>query len=167
MTISGRIPSEPYLVNGTERKILHLSDNANEPVHFTMQVDRLGDNQWEDYKIITVEPHGYQYYIFPSDFKATWARIVADQSCKATAFFHTTTRGHDTGERHKLFAALADIDDDGAINGGIIRPAAHNKSLQFVDLSSPAKSYYEINEKLEYAKGPDSLKKKSPGYWGI
>ena len=153
-------PSDPYLINGFNRKILHLAQESNKTVHFTVQIDKSGNNHWENYTEVEVPPHGYKYYIFPESFSATWIRVVAGQNCKATAFFHYTSRGHDASERNQLFTALADIGDNDKITSGVIRPAAYNKSLQFINLSDADEAFYEINEKLEYTKAPDSLKQK-------
>jgi hypothetical protein len=146
-TIMAGEPSDAFLINGFERKILHLSHQSAQPVKFTIEIDKAGDNKWELYKTIEVPAKGYRFIIFPAGFNASWARITTSKSCTASAFFHFTGKGH--AKTDAMFNSLAGIDEAGTLQGNLIRPAAYNKNLQVVNTAN-GNSYTEINEKLEF-----------------
>ena len=143
------LPSDAYLINGQSKKVLHLSHTSASPVKFTLEVDRAGNNKWEVYKKVSVPANGYQYLVFPADFTANWIRIKTDKNCTATAFFHYQGKAHDKPD--VMFNNLADIDEPGEAKASLIRPAAHNKNLQVVNIASNGPIYQEVNEKLEFS----------------
>lgn len=138
------VPSDPFLVNGFDQKILHLAQTSDKSVSFTIQIDKTGRNQWEDYKTISVSANGYQYLIFPAQFQATWVRFKTDADCNATAFFHFTGKMQE--RQDPMFSTLAEIHDKSAFNASLIRPANFNKNLQVFNTNS--KKYSEVDEKL-------------------
>jgi hypothetical protein len=74
-------------MTGFDKKVVHLSHDADEIVPFHLEVDFLGDGSWVTYKTIEVPPRGYQYHVFPSGFSAHWVRIRAGAACTANAQF--------------------------------------------------------------------------------
>ena len=80
--------SDPYLLNGYDRKSLTLRDDAAGPVTFRVEVDITGTGQWVTWKDFNVAPGQTFTYRFPASFSAYWARLVADRDCRATALFH-------------------------------------------------------------------------------
>ncbi|SEW53130.1 hypothetical protein [Chitinophaga arvensicola] len=144
-TVKAGQASDAFLLNGFDKKILHLSHDVNEAVTFTLETDKAGNNQWQPYKTITVPAKGYQYFIFPAGFSSAWIRIKADKSCIASAFFHFSGTPHPAQDA--MFNTLADIDEKGNTPGSLIRPAGHNKNLQVL---AGGKQYSEVNEKLEF-----------------
>ena len=144
-------PSVPYLINGFEKRVLHLSNESTRSVTFTLEIDKKGNNDWEEYKSLSVKADDYTFFIFPPGFSAMWIRIKTNVNCVATAYFHyTDVNKGKSGD--KLFQALTDIDDDSAYNGSLVRPAAHNKNLQVLDGSQ----YFEVDEKLNFSEGAES-----------
>jgi len=79
--------SDPYLMTGFDKKVLHLSHESPEPVTFTVEVDFLGNGTWKQYGTFPVPGKGYIHHEFPSGFSAHWARVTADLSCTATVYF--------------------------------------------------------------------------------
>lgn len=128
-------PSAPYLLAGYKDRTMHIVHDADETVRFTIEVDRLGDGQWEQVAELPVESGRYRFLCIPEDEAGEWIRVSADRVCRATVFFHGRSPRPETEEGNP-FAALGDVTSDttaGAeIVGGIIRPAAHNRSLQWV-----------------------------------
>lgn len=142
--------SDAFLINGFDKKVLHLSHNSGSAVKFTLEIDKAGNNNWTPFKTISVPANGYQYFIFPDNFQASWIRIKADQNCMASAYFHFS--GKPRSKDSHMFSAIAGIDEVGEIQSNLIRPAAHNKNLQVLDISGGGKTYHELNEKLEFIK---------------
>ena len=46
--------SDPFIMSVAGKKVIHLSHNASTPVDFTLEIDKLGNNQWTEYKTLTV-----------------------------------------------------------------------------------------------------------------
>lgn len=82
--------SDPYLMTGFDKKVLHLRHDADQTVNFNVEIDFLGDQTWSTYSVITVPANGYVHHEFPDGFSAHWVRVTVDSACTATAYFHYT-----------------------------------------------------------------------------
>ena len=82
--------SDPYLMTGFDKKVLHLSHDANKPVSFTVEVDFQGNASWKKYAVISVPAKGYVPHVFADGFSAHWVRVTANTKCNATAQLHYT-----------------------------------------------------------------------------
>jgi len=76
-------PSDPYLMTGFDRKTLTLS--ANRACAVQVEVDVTGEGMWCEYKAFELKAGKTAHYEFPSAFGAYWVRVVASESCRATA----------------------------------------------------------------------------------
>ncbi|EAZ79906.1 hypothetical protein [Algoriphagus machipongonensis] len=79
--------SDPYLMNGFDKKMIHFKNEGTVPVSITIEVDFLGNEEWSEYKMIQVKPGEYVPYIFPVGYSAHWVRLKSDASTKLTAQF--------------------------------------------------------------------------------
>lgn len=143
--VKAGVPSDPFLVGGFNKKVLHLAQSANQTVNFSIEVDKLGNNTWVNYKTIAIPANTYQYFIFPDNFNANWVRFKTDADTKASAFFHFT--GKMQQQQDPMFNSIAGINEQVEINTNLIRPSGHNKNLQVLNTNSD--KYTEINEKLQ------------------
>ena len=82
--------SDPYLMTGFDKKVLHLSNDGGDDLTFMVQVDFLGNGRWKRYDAITVAPQGYHHLEFPSGFSAHWIRVTAEEDGVATAYLTYT-----------------------------------------------------------------------------
>jgi len=80
-------PSDPYLMTGFDKKVLHLVQESDRKVKITVEVDFLGDGTYHPYAEIEVPPGRYVHHEFPAGFSAHWVRLAADGECTATAWF--------------------------------------------------------------------------------
>ena len=80
-------PSDPFLMTGFDKKVLHLTHDAHGSVAFTIEVDFLGNGTWVEYEVVTVSRGGYEHHIFPDGFSAHWVRLRSSRNCRATAHF--------------------------------------------------------------------------------
>jgi hypothetical protein len=85
--VAGNEPSDPFLMTGFDKKVLHLTQKSDQRVTFTVEVDFLGDGSWARYDTFAVDPQGYTHHEFPDGFSAHWVRVTADVDCTATAYF--------------------------------------------------------------------------------
>jgi hypothetical protein len=81
------VPSDPLLMTGFDKKVVHITHQADRVVEFTIEVDFLGTGDWKTYTTIAVAPHGYEHHEFPDGFGAHWVRVRANSSCTATVSF--------------------------------------------------------------------------------
>jgi hypothetical protein len=80
-------PSDPYLMTGFDKKVLHLSHDSDQEVKFKIEVDFLGNGNWKTYDTFAVPAKGYVHHEFPQGFSVHWVRVVPDLDCIATAYF--------------------------------------------------------------------------------
>ena len=79
--------SDPFLMTGFDKKVLHLTQEGAQEARFALEVDFLGNGSWRRYADVTLRSGDYQYHVFPDGFSAHWARLRADQACTVTAYF--------------------------------------------------------------------------------
>ncbi|MCH5719302.1 hypothetical protein [Niabella hibiscisoli] len=113
-SVKANTVSDPFLVNGTEQKMLHLIHNGKEPVTFTIETDAKGNNEWKLYKTVRVGANGYNYHVLPQNFSANWIRFKTDKNCVASAYLYFNGKPH-AAAAAPMFAALADAADKGGI----------------------------------------------------
>jgi hypothetical protein len=83
-------PSDPYLMTGFDKKSLHLRQESDRTVTFTVEIDFLGNGSWNTYTQIEVPANGYMSHVFSDGFSAHWLRVTTSVDCKATAYLHYT-----------------------------------------------------------------------------
>lgn len=82
------VPSEPFLMTGFDKKVLHLKSYDVSKATFRIEVDFLGEGDWTLFQRAEVSP--YQALTFPEGFSAHWVRLVPEQDGTASAeFFYT------------------------------------------------------------------------------
>ena len=101
-------------------------------VTFTLEIDAKGDGQWTGYQTIQMPADGYACHVFPESLDAEWIRITANKDCHATAYFHYWSPRRSKERETSIFDALAEIGSSSDYTAGIIRPAEHNRSLQWL-----------------------------------
>ena len=147
--VQANIPSDPFLINGVEKAVLHLAHNATKPVTFTLEVDKAGNNQWSTYQMITVDEVGYNYFIFPADAAFNWIRVKTDTECEVSVFFHFAGKFQSTSV-DPMFNSLADANDSASFDASLIRPGLVNTTLQTLSIMGTRIGYMEVDEKLKF-----------------
>lgn len=84
------VPSDPYLMTGFDKKVLHLTHAADETVRFRVEVDFLGNGSWRTYGHFDVPAGGYEHHEFLNGYSAHWLRVTANRRCVATAYLTYT-----------------------------------------------------------------------------
>ncbi len=80
--------SDPFLMTGFDKKVVHLAHDSTKDVWFWIEVDFLGNGSWQSYTPVEVPAHRrYGYHAFPDGFSAHWVRIRVSEACKATVYF--------------------------------------------------------------------------------
>jgi hypothetical protein len=156
-------PSDPMLAAGFDRFVVHLAHDSDDWVTFTLEADEAGNGLWRESMKIVVRARGYHPVIFSEGVQVPWIRLKTDRDCTATAYFHYASSRYTTPQYEAvMFASLAEVTDTAPITAGLIRPAKHNRNLQFVaravdaDGNASPPAYYEVDERLQARKAePD------------
>jgi hypothetical protein len=115
-TVKKDAHSEAFLFSGYDERVLHLTHDASEPVTFTLEVDRSGNNQWTELRRVEVPATGYTWTAFPATDRAAWIRIRSSQNIPhATAFFAYRNREPRTTTADARFAGLGTARATGAL----------------------------------------------------
>lgn len=126
--VEANTPSLPFLFAGFDNKILHLINNSNSEVTVDMELDKAGNNNWSDFKSLTIEANGYQYIIFNAKEQAEWIRLSTDKNANLTASFHYTDNDFRT-ENTEMFKGIARTDFTGDVVHGKLYPNHDNFNL--------------------------------------
>jgi len=160
-------PSEPFLLAGFEKRVVHLAHDAAEPVAFTLEVDGAGDGRWTKHATVTVPPGGYAYHVIPPETGGEWIRVKADRDLKsATAYFHYTSAGQTADPA--MFRSLAPAEKPGRLSEGLLSvPGGQDLTLAFaatvVDESGKAAEtgYYVIGGDMRLRRTSDAAAEKA------
>ncbi len=101
-------------------------------VTFTLEIDLKGDGQWTGYQTIQMPTSGYACHVFPASLDAEWIRVKSNKDCRATAYFHYWSPRQSEEREASIFDAVPEIGSPSSYTAGLIRPAEHNQSLQWL-----------------------------------
>ena len=80
--------SDPFLMTGFDKKVVHLAHESGHNVRFKIEVDFLGNGTWMKYdEILVPSTTRYAHHEFPDGFSAHWVRVSTYQDCTATVYF--------------------------------------------------------------------------------
>jgi hypothetical protein len=144
--------SQPYLLSGFDKRVIHFVHNFAGNVNFTIEIDSAGDNNWTTYQQISVPVGTYKYLILPPSLNAVWIRFKTDQSASSvTTYLSYSSMGSNT-QNSDIFKSLASGLRSAPRSEGIIVPK--NETLEYVanviDKNGilTETNYYEIGETL-------------------
>ena len=83
--------SDPYLMTGFDRKVVHLTHQSPQTVKVLIEVDLHGQGKWVPYQTLLVGPRGYTHHEFPAGYSAHWVRCTPQspaQKLSVTLFYH-------------------------------------------------------------------------------
>lgn len=140
--VKAGVASEPFLIAGYAKRVLHLSQNSDKPAAFKLEVDVRGDGQWAEAGRMELPAHGYQWRLLGEDFKAEWLRLVPEQYSFVSAYLHMSNESP-----HALATGFGKAWSD---EPALVRPARDNRNLEL----SLGDAYYELDEKLNLTSQP-------------
>ncbi len=121
--VRGGVPSEPFLFDGFDQRMVHLAHESESEVTFSFEVDRGGAGKWTALRAVAVPARGYVPVIFGASERAAWVRITADRDCRrVTALFHYSTAveaASGPSEPAAIFDGLAHPGSP-ALEGGLV-----------------------------------------------
>jgi len=161
--------SDPFLIGGFRHRVVHIRHGAHRPVTFTLEVDREGTGAWARHDSVEVPAKGYVFRVLPDDLHAVWMRLVPDHSAEnVTAYLHLSNPYVEDAPQGSRpvplsFEALADVDQEDGVIGGIVRPRGGDRRVaQFLaEVSRPdgeaaEVGYYEVGDGMKLARSEDA-----------
>lgn len=88
--VKAGIASDPYLMNGFDKKVIHFKHSSSKPVNFKIEIDLNGNGNWVSYKTVKVGANGYGFHTFPDGFSAHWLRVTPGgnaEKCTVQLFY--------------------------------------------------------------------------------
>lgn len=127
--VSAGVPSDPFLWQGFRHRSLHLAHQSEEPVTFSLQVDRRGNGTWAHLQDVTVPARGARWLSWEEGDKGVWLRLLADRNCQATAWFEFTQPDDRPTRPCTRFGGLAPLGNTD-IRGGLVHAGTEQVGLQ-------------------------------------
>lgn len=111
--------SDPYLVAGFERRMVHLAHRTEHAVEVTLEIDEEGTGDWREWKSIELPPRGYRSVV---DVPGEWVRARVDQDAHGLTVA-VDQEGENLRPTPPLpeFESLARIDSPARASVGVIR----------------------------------------------
>lgn len=152
--------SDPFLFAGWDNRCCWLSNLSNESVSFVFEKDNEGNNQWKEFKHVTINSNSSCF--LPFDLKETgeWIRIKLNKRAKVTASFVYSQNDNRALSYDKIFEGLAKTDCN-KVKGGLLYSLGDNRrnlgvlANEIVDGRCEEIGYYELNESLQLIRKED------------
>ncbi len=146
--------SDPYLFAGYDRRMVHLAHETGQPVAFTLEVDRRGDDQWEALRTISVPAKGYAWHVFDAGETGAWVRLKTDRDAeRASACFQYSSRDARPASNDAIFAGLA-APESKQVLGGLLWSLGGDKRVLGMAPTGDA-GYYELDGELKLYRKDD------------
>ena len=146
--------SEPFLIGGFDRGVLHVTHGGEKAAKARLEVDRKGDGQWSSAGEIALAAKDYKWIELPTN-DAVWMRLISDTPLSgATAWFHLSNKDGRSTTSDPIFDGIAKPQER-SITGGIVRTLSDDKrTLSLAAMrSGPDQQpvdvgYYELDGEL-------------------
>ncbi len=159
--VRANAPSEPFLFDGFERRSVHLSHTAAQPVTFSFEVDRRGNGQWTPLREVGVPAGGSQWIAFGRGEHGAWVRVRVNHDCpKATALFAYSNVDRRGTRADRRFQGLAGLSDQ-SMSGGLLHARGGDaRTLSFAAVRARAGAaeeagLYELDGNLKLRRVED------------
>ncbi|WP_298238997.1 T9SS type A sorting domain-containing protein [uncultured Algibacter sp.] len=151
--VSANTPSEAILISGYKYRTLHLEQNTNTEVVFTIEVDMSGDNNWTTLEQVTIPALGYANYLLPESLQAPWLRVVSNTNVNsASAYLHFANEY--STQTPSIISSIVPPAQTTAMSSGLIRlMSGTDMKLQFAsdivdNQGSITTGYYEMSSNM-------------------
>ena len=139
-------PSDAFLFAGYDHRLLHLAHDAPVAITFTLEVDRAGNNTWNELRRVEVPAGGYAFTEFSPSETGAWVRVRASRDCAhATATFSYRAIDSRTTTAAPLFAGLATDSTKKPLGGLLHARGAGKKTLGL----AVGDAFYEMGPDLQ------------------
>lgn len=152
-------PSEPYLFAGYAHRSLFLVHDRDEPVTFSLEMDRQGTGKWETLRTVSVPPRESRWLAFKPGETGAWVRVKAHSDvAKATAVFHYRGKDRRRAAAAPLFRGMARPGETNCSGGLLHAGGGDEPRLRFLARDAQGElGAYELDAglQLKRSQAPD------------
>ena len=152
--------SEPFLFAGWDYRAAWVKNEGKQPVTYTFEVDKKGNNQWDTFQSVTVKAD--QAINIPFSEKGEWVRVKIDQSTKTTVHFSYAQKEMRSKTASPIFAGLAPLISSN-IEAGYLWDLGDNRRKlgilagEVSDKLFTETGYYELDSLMRLEKKSDPV----------
>ena len=125
------IPSDPFLLSGFTKRVLHLEHNAVANTAFTLEVDQAGNDHWTTWKEVTLSTEIKNAWVeIPADLKGTWMRIKTSRDVgSVSATFQYANDDRRPTTPGSIFSGLSAARDEVSQGAFLLTQGDNQRSL--------------------------------------
>ena len=148
------VVSEPFLFAGWPIRSAWIQHQSTRPIRFTLEVDKMGNGQWEKLKEVEVLPNTPSFVEFFPTEEGEWVRATSNANAKeVTLSFHYSDEETRGIKPASIFSGLANADQAQAMGGILYGLGEDRKALgvsvaHFDGYSHQSIGYYELDASM-------------------
>ncbi|NQU52424.1 MAG: hypothetical protein HQ522_07780 [Bacteroidetes bacterium] len=159
--VAANKPSEPFLFAGWPLRTAWIQNDGATSVEFVFEVDKAGNQNWNELKSVTIKPGKSKQVDFSSEDSGEWIRAIAKSNTTATISFNYTDVDNRQTASANLFKGLAAVDEANSIGGlmyglGDDRRALGILAMNFENGLVTETGYYELDAALNLVPKDDA-----------
>lgn len=160
-TVKAGEASDPFLFAGWEKRMGWIENHGKQSVTFTYEIDKKGNNEWEELMSVGVEPGKSVNILFPAQDKGEWIRVKSDKNTTVTATFTYTSSDPRSLQSAGMYVGLVPVTENNLI-GGLLYGLGNNRralgvlATQMTDGKVEEIGYYEMGDRLELVRKEDA-----------
>lgn len=152
--------SEPFLFAGWNRRCAWIKNSGNASADFVFEVDRKGDNHWEQLASVNVAAGQSAYFPFDEAEQGEWIRVKVGNRTRVTLSFSYTSADNRADTPSAIFNGLATKDSETYLGGLLYGLGDNRRALgvvahKMIDGSPVATGYYEMADTFCLVKKDD------------
>jgi hypothetical protein len=155
-TVNAGVTSEPFLFAGWESRTAWIKNSTNEPVTYTFEVDKQGNDQWSELEKMVVPGNSSQYISFTDAQKGEWIRVKTDKNTSTSVGFVYASSERRTTIADPVFEGIAAIGTPNTQNGLLYSLGKDKRALGLLAVNEEGGTgYYEIDQSMKFTFKPD------------
>jgi len=152
--------SEPFLFAGWDTRSVWVNNGGELTTLFTFEVDREGNNIWNELKTISVEPGAAVHIPFTENETGEWIRVAADKATLATVHFYYAEKDTRETNPEALFDGLATVNENSSKAGLLYGLGDDRRALgilagETTNSTFKETGYYELDVAMKLVKKED------------
>lgn len=159
--VQADVYSDPYMFAGWAERCCWMQNDGERDITFTFEVDRKGNNVWEELTAVQVQAGQSAYLPFAAKEQAEWIRVKTDRESDVSVSFVYTTADTRSSASSSMFDGLSEVSDDHSL-GGLLYGLGKNRRALGV-LASDIENgkvvengYYEMSDTLALVRKDDA-----------
>lgn len=152
--------SEPFLFAGWPNRSAWIQNSGSNPVSFIFEVDKSGNQNWENLKTVTLTAGASANVEFAENETGEWIRVKTDSPTTATVSFNYSGTENRQTTSSSIFQGLTEVTQSKSI-GGLLYGLANDRrvlgisAVKFENGQQLETGYYELDAQFNLIKKDD------------